>query len=206
MSIDAPSPLTILIIREAERHGQIWPGPGLTRAGKADDKSLVIRGWERAGAWSALFGTLLGADGYPKPTVIYAANPEAVSLDETSLGPLQTVIPLSERLGMEPITTYSVGQEAKLVGELLHSAGIALISWESRGIVEKIVPAIAGEQTLDDLPHKWDEGRYDVVLRFDRISPAAPWSFCQLRPCLLSGDSKALLDSSTLLGSTSLLL
>jgi hypothetical protein len=204
MSLDAPSPLTILIIREAERPGQIWPGPGLTGEGKADDKSLIIRGWERAGAWAALFGTLLGAEGYPKPTEIYAANPEAVSLDETSLGPLQTVVPLSERLGIEPITTYSVGQEAKLVGEILHSSGIALISWEHKGIVEKIAPGIAGEQTIDNLPHKWDEGRYDVVLRFDRISPAAPWSFCQLRPCLLSGDSRALLDSTSLLDSMSL--
>jgi hypothetical protein len=91
--------VTILIIRHAEKHGEIWPGPGLTREGKEDDKSLVIRGWERAGAWAALFGALLGAEAYPRPSAIYAANPEAVSLDETSQRPFQTVIPLSERLG-----------------------------------------------------------------------------------------------------------
>ncbi len=124
MSVDLPSPLTILIIRHAEKHGEIWPGPGLTREGKEDDKSLVIRGWERAGAWAALFGTLLGAEAYPRPSAIYAANPEAVSLDETSQRPFQTVIPLSERLGLTPITTYSVGQEAMKLDTMLSSASI----------------------------------------------------------------------------------
>src|SRR5215469_3664697 len=77
MSVDSASPLTIFIIRHAEKPGEIWPGPGLTREGKEDDKSLVIRGWERAGAWTALFGTLLDAEVFPRPSVIYAANPEA---------------------------------------------------------------------------------------------------------------------------------
>jgi hypothetical protein len=193
MSIDSPSPLTILIIRHAEKPGEIWPGPGLTRQGTQDDKSLVIRGWERAGAWAALFGTQLGAESYPKPSAIYAADPEAVSLDETSQRPFQTVVPLSERLAITPITTYSRGQETQLVSEILHSSGIVLISWEHKAIVEKIAPRIAGEQKIEELPHKWDEARYDVVLRFDRISPEAPWSFCQLCPCLMSGDSTGLL-------------
>jgi hypothetical protein len=77
-----------------------------------------------------------------------------------------------------------------LVAEILHSSGILLISWEHRAISEKIAPGIAGEQKIEDLPQKWDETRYDVVLRFDRMSPDAPWSFCQLCPCLMSGDSQ----------------
>jgi hypothetical protein len=85
----------------------------------------VLRGWERAGAWAVLFGTSLGAESYPKPSAIYAANPEAVFLDETSKRPFQTVIPLSERLGITPITSYSVGQEVQLVSEVLHSSGVS---------------------------------------------------------------------------------
>jgi hypothetical protein len=194
MSLDPPSPLTIFIIRHAEKHGEIWPGPGLTREGETDDKSLVIRGWQRAGAWAAQFGAPLGAGDFSRPSAIYAASPEADSLDETSQRPFQTVIPLSERLGLTPITTYSVGQEAQLVSEILHSSGTVLISWEHKAITEKIAPDIAGEQQIEDLPHKWHETRYDVVLRFDRMSPDAPWSFCQLCPCLMSGDSTALLE------------
>jgi hypothetical protein len=143
---------------------------------------------------AVLFGTLFGAEAFPRPSAIYAANPEAVSLDETSQRPFQTVISLSERLGLTPITTYSVGQESQLVSEILHSSGIVLISWEHKAITEKIAPGIAGEQEIEVLPHKWEETRYDVVLRFDRVSPDAPWSFCQLCPCLMSGDSTALLE------------
>jgi hypothetical protein len=192
MSIDSSLPLTVLIIRHAEKPGEIWPGPGLTREGKEDEKSLVIRGWERAGAWAALFGTSLGAEAYPKPSAIYATDPEADSLDETSQRPLQTVIPLSERLELIPITTFSVGQEAQLVAEILHRAGVVLISWERKAITEKIVPGIVGEQNIEDLPNRWDEIWYDIVLRFDRISAEAPWSFHQFHPCLMSGDSTAL--------------
>ena len=49
--------LTLMIIRHAEKPKGAWPGPGLTTKGEIDKKSLVIRGWQRAGAWSALFGT-----------------------------------------------------------------------------------------------------------------------------------------------------
>jgi len=135
-----------------------------------------------------------GANSSKPSTALYAANPEAVSLDETSQSPFRTVVPLSERLGITPITTYSVAQEATLVSEVLHSSGIVLISWEHKPIADKIAPGIAGEQKIEDLPHKRDEARYDVVLRFERISPEAPWSFFQLRPCLMSGDSTALLE------------
>jgi hypothetical protein len=82
---------------------------------------------------------------------IYAPNPEAVSLDETSQRPFQTVIPLSERLAITPVTTYSVGQEAQLVSEILHSSGVVLICWEHKAITEKIAPGIAGEQKIEGL-------------------------------------------------------
>jgi len=48
----------------------------LTSGGSVDKKSRVIRGWQRAGGWSALFGGSLGGDDFPGPTVIYAANPD----------------------------------------------------------------------------------------------------------------------------------
>jgi hypothetical protein len=74
--------LSILIIRHAEKpdwpevEKPDWPGPGLKANGSTDPNSLVVRGWQRAGAWSALFGAGLGGLDYPQPETIYAADPD----------------------------------------------------------------------------------------------------------------------------------
>lgn len=59
--------LTLLIVRHAEKpnKNEPEPHPGLTIEGAEDSKSLVVRGWQRASAWAALFGTGLGGDDYP---------------------------------------------------------------------------------------------------------------------------------------------
>src|SRR5271155_954033 len=70
------SEVTVLIIRHAEKPDRDWPGPGIAANGDKDKKSLVIRGWQRAGAWATLFGAGIDASGaYPAPTRIYAADP-----------------------------------------------------------------------------------------------------------------------------------
>ena len=182
------SALTILIIRHAEKPGESWPGSGLTPDGVQDGKSLVIRGWQRAGSWSALFGAGLGGQDYPAPSVIYAADPNATT-NLTSPRPFETVIPLAARLGLTPDTTYAVGQEAQLVTTIVGQTGVVLVAWEHTAIPRVILPTIANGQTLPGMPRKWDDARFDVVLRCARTSPEAPWSFRRLCPCLLSGDS-----------------
>jgi hypothetical protein len=182
------SALTLLIIRHAEKPGESWPGPGLTPDGIIDKKSLVIRGWQRAGSWSALFGAGLGDLDYPAPSVIYAADPNSTG-DDPSQRPYETVIPLAARLGLTPDTKFAVGQEAQLVTTVVSQTGVVLVAWEHKAIARAILPAIANGQSLPGMPTKWDGTRFDVVLRFDRTSPEAPWSFRQLCPCLLSSDS-----------------
>ena len=181
--------LTILIIRHAEKPGESWPGSGLTPDGVPDKKSLVIRGWQRAGSWSSLFGVCLGGLDYPTPSVIYAADPNAKTGDEPSQRPFETVSPLAARLGLTPNTKFALGQEAQLANAIVREAGVVLVAWEHKAIARAILPAIANGQSLPGMPVKWDGTRFDVVLRFDRTSPGAPWSFRQLCPCLLSGDS-----------------
>jgi len=185
------SALTILIIRHAEKPDEAWPGPGLTLDGTPDDKSLVIRGWQRAGSWSALFGAGLNNSDYPQPAVVYAANPKTTGPD-TSQRPFQTVTPLAARLGLNPPdTTYAVGQEAALVAAILVQTGVVLVAWEHKAIARTILPLVVHGQSIPNIPAKWDHTRFDVVLRFDRSSPGSEWSFRQLFPCLLSGDSSA---------------
>jgi hypothetical protein len=197
-------PLTLMIIRHAEKPNRAWPGPGLTIEGESDGRSLVIRGWQRAGALSALFGAKLGGVDFPQPAAIYAANPnpgpDAVPADaaeayhESSQRPFETVTPLADRLNLEPVTTWAVGQEGKLAKEIMALSGAVLVCWEHKRIISHIVPKIAGGQALPGLPSRWSGQRFDVVLRFDRETPAGAWSFRQLFPQLLSGDSRTSVD------------
>jgi hypothetical protein len=146
------------------------------------------------GAWATLFGTEFGGHNYPKPNVIYAANPDKSPIQEPSHRPFQTVIPLSKRLGVPVIIDYEVGQEGQLASTIVTGSGVVLVSWEHEAITKQLLPSIAAAQQIKNLPHQWDEARYDLVLRFDRSAPGAPWDFSQLCPCLLSGDSATLMQ------------
>jgi hypothetical protein len=189
------SALTILIVRHAEKPGESWPGQGLTADETGDKKSLVLRGWQRAGSWSALFGTSLGGSDYPQPAVIYAADPNASTGKEPSQRPFETVAPLGERLGLRPDTTYALTQEPQLAAKIVGLAGgVVLVCWEHKAIVKRLLPKIVGGQIIPGIPVKWNDDRFDVVLRFDRASPGALWSFRQLFPRLLSRDSDAALE------------
>jgi hypothetical protein len=178
--------LTLLIIRHAEKPGENWPGPGSEFDATPDKESLVLRGWERAGAWTALFGAGLGGTDYPTPALVYAAN-DSGSGDDVSKRPEETVSALSPRLGLQTNLTYAKGQEAALVKELLGLSGVVLVAWEHKAIVESIVPLIPVSSGTP--PTHWNGSRYDVVLRFDRPDGGSSFAFTELFPMLLSGDS-----------------
>jgi broad specificity phosphatase PhoE len=189
------STLTIMLIRHGEKPpekpGDEDFGPGLTEMGVVDKHSLAIRGWQRAGAWAALFGTgVLGTD-FPKPDVIYAVDPVTQPAGGGPVGKraFETIRPLSQRLHIEPVTKYGLGDELPMLEEVRKLTGVVLISWEHKKIGEVMLPELSKGQSLPHLPVKWDGKRFDVVLRFDRAQGAAQWSFRQLFPRLLAGDS-----------------
>ena len=64
-----------------------------------------------------------------------------------------------------------------------------IVFWEHKAIVTDLIPALKGSQIIPGVPTKWDSDRFDAVLRLDRAVPDAPWSFRQLSPRLMSGDS-----------------
>jgi hypothetical protein len=191
------SALTVLLIRHAEKPDDPSLGAGLTPQGDEDKHSLVIRGWQRAGAWAALFGCGMGGADYPTPDVVYAADPASAPSSGGSISrrPYETVLPLCERLHIKPVTSYGVGGEGKLIDAVQRSTGVVLICWEHKKIAEVILPGLAARQKLPHLPGKWNGDRFDVVLRLDRAQAGAPWSFRQLFPRLLGGDSNIPLGS-----------
>jgi hypothetical protein len=185
--------LTIMLIRHGEKPNDPGLGPGLTATGGEDAHSLVVRGWQRAGTWAALFGSgAFGAD-FPRPDAIYAANPSSPAsnddADAVSKRPFETILPLSQRLNVAPVTKYGVGDEAAMLDEVGRRAGVVLISWEHKKIAKVIAPALG--QNL-----KWDGTRFDVVLRFDRDDSGGRWRFRQLFPQLLAGDSNVPLSTT----------
>jgi hypothetical protein len=181
--------LIVLIIRHGEKTGEQWPGPGLTKHGKPDEKSLVVRGWQRAGAWAALFGSGLGGADYPKPERIFAVDPKGDPREKPSKRPYETATPLAARLGF-PIDKRVQGQEARLAAEInALEEGVVLVCWEHKRIGSALLPALLGKNKPAGVPRAWQGSRFDVVLRLDRAGPERPWTFRQLFPCLLSGDS-----------------
>ena len=188
--------LTILVIRHAEEPGEIWPGNGVTDHEIEDDKSLVIRGWQRAGAWAALFGAGRGGADYPAPNAIYAAQPGNVGRANhgPSRRPAETISALALRLGVTANESFAKGQEDALVTKLLTLSGVVLVCWEHDAIVADIIPRIPVGQGTP--PTGWPGHRYDVVLRFDRPDGITKFSFRPLYPQLLSGDPNTPLDGS----------
>jgi broad specificity phosphatase PhoE len=183
------SALTVLIIRHAEKPESGSPEPGLGLDGSPDPRSLNLRGWQRAGAWAALFGTGRGGPDYPGPAVIYACDPGDDATDaQPSRRPWQTIVPLAERLGLLPQIQWARDEEPQLAADVASLSGTVLICWEHRRIAEALLPALLGNQRVEGAPSAWDKHRFDVVLRLDRPAPEAAWSFRQLFPLLLAGD------------------
>jgi hypothetical protein len=178
--------LVLMVIRHAEKPGEAWPGPGLTEQGEENGKSLVIRGWVRTGVWTALFGSRLGGSDFPAPNALFAARPEGSASQRAA----DTLRPLAARLGLTLDLSYAQGEEDRLMDKVLRSSGVALVSWEHKKIAEAILPRIPVQPGMI-LPTQWPSDRYDVVLRFDRSDGAEWFSFRQLRPHLLSGDSES---------------
>jgi hypothetical protein len=187
--------LTLFIIRHAEKPGDEWPGQGLMPNEISDTESLVLRGWQRAGAWTALFGTHLTGGDYAKPDVIYAATPGANNFPNQgpSRRPAETISVLAARLKFTPNEGFGKGAEQALVNELLTLTGVALVCWEHKAIISDILPLIPVSKGKP--PSKWEGTRFDVVLRFDRAKGDDKFAFTELFPKLLPGDSDTPLGS-----------
>jgi hypothetical protein len=172
-------PSNITIIRHAEKP----PNPPNTTgpydvqedgtSGKG--KSLIVQGWQRAGALVTFFAPHGRPTVHPsivKPDYIFAANPEG----ETQR-PYETVAPLAAWLNYRPKTPqfnidYSVGKgEKDMVATVLGLGGNVLICWEHDNIMPNIIDAINTSVPIDnykDIPSKWPGVFYLIwILQLD---------------------------------------
>ena len=197
MAASAP-PSKIMIIRHAEKppNPPNSSGPWDVQANgqPGNGKSLIVPGWQRAGALNAFFAPCKSTPANPAiatPAYIYAANPA----NETQR-PCQTVTPLAAWLNYAQGSpqfnvSYSIGGgEKDLVGSVLALGGVVLICWEHHNIMPKIMKNIDNQVPISNystIPNAFPDVFYLVwLLDLDSKGKSYKWSCVNQN--LMAGD------------------
>jgi broad specificity phosphatase PhoE len=174
-------PQRIMFIRHAEKPDDKHQGDAPD--GTADKESLIVSGWQRAGALARFFYPVSGPSDLT-PNTIFAAG---IGDNSKSKRPMETVEPLVELLQeaskVEFNTAHLKNDIQGLMNDVLTKQGTVLIAWE-----HELIPTAANELPhAPPVPKKWPKERFDMVWVFDRAG--AGWSFSQIPQLLLAGDS-----------------
>ena len=179
----------IMIIRHAEKPTTTPPPPlnGVTITGAQDKDSLIVRGWQRAGALVPLFspsrGSLQSSE-LATPQFIYATSTSDVEGNR----PEETITPLAEKLGLVPNESFANSQEQEAATSAISCDGVVLICWP-HGKIPKLASYIPlSSNNKNPIPTSWPSDRFDVVFVFD-VDTNSDYIFSQVPQLLLSGDS-----------------
>jgi hypothetical protein len=202
-------PTEIMIVRHAEKPDTKGQPPfGVNSNGVQDWESLIIQGWQRAGALVVLFDPARGSlqdSRLVVPTLIYAANPttaRSVPIDSDgkhdgskSQRPLETITPLAAKLGLTPNLSFAKGDEKKLADNVLTQSGVVLIAWQHQDIPKIADHLVKSSATTNPIPQTWPGDRFDLVWVFTPpASSTAPWGFDQVPQLLLAGDENSIIS------------
>ena len=174
----------IMLIRHAEKPAKDFAPFGVTRKGERDKESLAVRGWQRAGALIGLFAPTSGeiSSSLAKPQFLYASKPLR---RRGSRRPLQTLVPLSEKLGIEINTEFPRFDFEEMLDEVYSCKGAVLICWQREYIPDIALKILGNRKTV---PAEWPEDRYDMVWVFDLDHSSGQYRFKQVPQKLLGGD------------------
>jgi hypothetical protein len=176
-------PQKIMLIRHAEKPND-GPPFGVKEDGTVNKHSIVVRGWQRAGALVQFFANPTHRK-IATPAVIFAAtttdSSEVKPDDAKSLRPQETIGPVAAKLGCPRNAKISVGDEPRLIAALRRTPGVVLVAWE-----HKRIPAIAS--AFASVPQEWGDDVFDVVWVLDR-RPDGAYDFSVVQQNLLFGDS-----------------
>ena len=199
------TPTKIMVIRHAEKPD--GTNEGVTADGGPDKESLIVRGWQRAGALVALFDPANGSLQNPNlavPQVIYASDPDQASQADDDDGkkgskskrPLETITPLADRLGLtkKVNVTFAKGQEKQMVDSVLAETEVVLISWQHQKIPDIAKHIVGSKPPTNPIPGTWPGNRFDIVWVFTPpAASSAQWGFAQVPQQLLSGDTNTVI-------------
>ena len=185
MSGTARGATKIMVIRHGEKPTNDERIQGVTVEGEREKESLSVRGWQRAGALAYFFAPSHGSLPHPslaQPHFMYASKP---TRREGSRRPMETLIPLAEKLGMRINTNYRKLDAQEMVEEAFLVPGVVLICWQHE-YIPQIANHILGDNTT--APQDWPDDRFDLVWVFDQDSTSGRYSFTQVPQRLLMGD------------------
>ena len=173
-----------MVVRHAEKPDKDFVPYGVTRKGVRDKESLQIRGWQRAGALIGLFAPPSGHmnASLAKPQFLYASKPLR---RRGSRRPIQTLVPLEEKLGIEINSEFPRSDFELLLEEVYLCRGVVLICWQREYIPDIAFKILGGEKNV---PAVWPEDRYDMVWVFDLDPSSGDYRFKQVPQKLLGGD------------------
>ena len=182
----SPPPTKIMIIRHAEKPPNLpnksgpWDVREDGQSGKG--RSLIVPGWQRAGALKAFFAPYQSTPSNPKiatPGYIYAAGPNAASQRSC-----ETVAPLAAWLNYAQDTpqfsvSHSIGGgEQDMVTSVLALSGVVLICWEHHNIMPNIMQAITTKVPITNyssIPNPFPNVFY-LVWVLDLAGKSYTWS------------------------------
>ncbi|HEX6842779.1 MAG TPA: hypothetical protein VF113_14685 [Stellaceae bacterium] len=160
-------PKLVLIIRHGEKP-------------EAGDRRLAPRGYQRAGALSALFDAEHNGAAYPAIDALFAATNT-----KESHRPVATLKPLARMLDLAIDDSHTEKEHERLAATVLnrrYDGKVVLICWHHGQI-----PALATALGAKDVPPKWPDERFDLVWRLDYGDAAMP-TFRIVPQLLLHGD------------------
>jgi hypothetical protein len=197
----AGPPKKIMIIRHGEKPpkhpGKDGPFDVQENGESGGGKSLIVAGWQRAGALNAFFAP---ADGTPpkkdvaKPDYIYAADPTG-----ESQRPWETVVPLAAWLGYAQgtpqfNTNFDIGGgEPGVIDSVLGLDGTVLICWEHDNIMPNMVGDLNAKVPISNyksIANPWPNV-FDLVWVFDLDSKGKSYTWNEVHQELMAGDVKS---------------
>ena len=120
-----PPPQSIFLVRHGEKP-EAPTDTGVDASGAPNPACLTSRGWQRAAGLATLFDT--NRAGLAVPTHLYSPDYPHHDGDHRTY---ETLLPLSQKLGLTISTHFSEGQEAHLATSILASdSGVSLVCWE----------------------------------------------------------------------------
>ena len=175
----------IFLIRHAEKPARDSLPFGVTLNGDRSKESLEVRGWQRAGALTHLFAPPDGRfqhDLLAKPQFLFASKPVK---RRGSRRPVETIIPLAEKLRLEIISDYRRSEVEDMLEHVFTRRGVVLICWQ-REYIPEIASYILDNQRI--VPPDWPEDRFDMIWVFDLDRSSGRYKFRQVPQRLLAGD------------------